>query len=92
MYETKSEYESQKQYYDILMLETPIAEAKYEFIFEFKYAKKAGDVQLETIRSSAETQMKKYLTSQELLNRPKMKAWIVVIVGDTVKVCEEVFL
>jgi hypothetical protein len=92
MYETKSEYESQKQYYDILMLETPIAEAKYEFIFEFKYAKKAGDVQLETIRSSAETQMKKYLTSQELLNRPKMKAWIVVIVGDTVKACEEVFL
>ena len=92
MYDTKSEYESEKKYYDILMLETPIAEAQYEFIFEFKYAKKAGDIQIETITKNAKTQMKTYLMSQELLNHPKMKAWVVVIVGDTVEACEEVFL
>jgi hypothetical protein len=92
MYETKSEYESEKKYYDIVMLETPIAVADYEFIFEFKYAKKAGDIQIGTIKDSAKTQMKTYLTSHELLHHPKMKAWVVVIVGDTVEVCEEVFL
>ena len=92
MYETKSEYESEKKYFDIVMLETPIAEAKYEFIFEFKYAKQAGEIRIDTIKSEAETQIKKYLTTRELSNHPKMKAWVVVIVGDTVEVCEEVVL
>ena len=92
MYETKSEYESERKYFDIVMLETPIAEAKYEFIFEFKYAKQAGDIRIETIKSEATAQIKTYLTTKELLHHPKMKAWVVVIVGDTVEVCDEVFL
>ena len=92
MYETKSEYESEKKYFDILMLETPIAEAKYEFIFELKYAKQAGEIRIDTIKAEAATQIKKYLTTKELANHPKMKAWVVVIVGDTVEVCDEVFL
>ena len=92
MYETKSEYESEKKYFDIVMLETPIAEAKYEFIFEFKYAKQAGEIRVETIKEEATTQIKKYLTTKELLHHPKMKAWVVVIVGDTVEACHEVFL
>ena len=92
MYETKSEYESERKYFDIVMLETPIAEAKYEFIFELKYAKQAGDIRIETIKNEATTQIKTYLTTKELLHHPKMKAWVVVIVGDTVEVCDEVFL
>ncbi len=92
MYETKSEYESQKQYFDIVMLETPIAEAQYEFIFELKYARKAGEIRIETMKEQAKIQMQSYLASQELLNHPKMKAWVVVIVGDKVEVCEEIFL
>ena len=92
MYETKSEYESEKKYFDIVMLETPIAEAKYEFIFEFKYARQAGEIRIETLQEEATTQMKKYLATQEILHHPKMKAWVVVIVGDSVEVCTEVFL
>jgi hypothetical protein len=92
MYEVKSEYESQKQHFDILMLETPLAEAKYEFIFEFKYEKKAGAKRIATIVSEARAQMLEYLAKEELLNRPKMKAWVVVVVGDKVKKCVEVFL
>ena len=92
MYEVKSEYESSKQYFDILMLETPLAEAQYEFIFELKYARKAGEIRVETMTKAAEMQMKDYLASQELLHHPKMKAWVIVIVGDTVEACEEVFL
>lgn len=92
MYEVKSEYESEKQYFDILMLETPIAEAQYEFIFELKYAKKAGDIRIKTMTEAAKTQMQSYLAKEELLNHPKMKAWVVVIVGDAVEACEEVHL
>jgi len=92
MYEVKSEYESQKKHFDILMLETPIAEAKYEFIFEFKYEKKAGDMRIDTITQAAKSQMQTYLQHNELAFRPKMKAWVMVVVGDKVEVCEEVFL
>ena len=92
MYNTKSEYESEKKYYDIVMLETPIAEAKYEFIFEFKYERKAGETRIETISENAKSQMQKYLSSRELSNRPKMKAWVVVVVGDEIETCQEVFL
>ena len=92
MYETKSEYESEKQYFDIVMLETPIAEAQYEFIFELKYAKKAGDIRIETMTNEAKTQMKRYLATEEITHHPKMKAWVVIIIGDTVEVCQEVIL
>jgi hypothetical protein len=92
MYNTKSEYESEKKYYDIVMLETPIAEAKYEFIFEFKYERKAGETRIETISENAKSQMQKYLSSRELSNRPKMKGWVVVVVGDEIETCQEVFL
>ncbi len=92
MYEVKSEYESSKKYFDILMLETPLAEAQYEFIFELKYARKAGEIHIETMTKQAKTQMNQYLASQELLHHPKMKAWVIVIVGDTVEACKEVLL
>lgn len=92
MYETKSEYEAEKKYFDIVMLETPIAEAQYEFIFELKYAKKAGDIRIETMTNEAKTQMKRYLATEEITHHPKMKAWVVVVIGDTVEVCQEVIL
>lgn len=92
MYEVKSEYESQKQHFDILMLETPIAEAKYEFLFEFKYEKKAGAKRTNTVLSEARTQMLDYLAKEEILQHPKMMAWVVVVVGDEVVECEEVRL
>jgi hypothetical protein len=92
MYEVKSEYESEKKHFDILMLETPIAEAKYEFIFEFKYEKKAGEKRTKTILEKAKAQMEEYLAQNELSNHPKMKGWVVVVVGDKIEECEEVFL
>jgi hypothetical protein len=92
MYEVKSEYESEKKYFDILMLETPLAEAENEFIFEFKYAKKAGEIAIDTIYKNAKTQMLAYLASQELLNRPKMKAWVIIVIGDKIEVFKEVKL
>ena len=92
MYEVKSEYESEKKYFDILMLETPLAEAENEFIFEFKYAKKAGEIAIETIYKNAKSQMLAYLASQELLNRPKMKAWVIIVIGDKIEVFKEVKL
>ncbi len=92
MYETKSEYESEKQHFDILMLETPIAEAKYEFIFEFKYEKRAGEKRVKTVLADAKAQMLGYLAKNELVNHSKMKAWVIVVVGDKVEECEEVIL
>ncbi len=92
MYEVKSEYEAEKQHFDILMLETPIAEAQYEFIFEFKYLKKAGKKRVATVLEVARAQMLGYLAKEELLHHPKMKAWVIVVAGDKVEECKEVVL
>jgi hypothetical protein len=92
MYEVKSEYEENRKHFDILMLETPIAEAKYEFIFEFKYEKKAGEKRTSTVLSEAREQMLGYLALQNIRQHPKMKAWVIVVVGTVVAECVEVIL
>lgn len=92
MYEVKSEYEQNQKHFDILMLETPIAEAKYEFMFEFKYEKKAGEKRTATVLSQAREQMLGYLALQEITQHPKMKAWVIVVVGTSVEECVEVEL
>ena len=91
-YDTKSEYESEKQFYDILMTRSGLANARIvnEFLFEFKYAKTAKDKRLGTIDEEAKTQVNRYLQHQQVKKHPNLHAWRVVIVGYTLEICGEI--
>ena len=92
VYDTTSEYQSQKQFYDILMLKNGLANEKvvHEFLFEFKYAKKATEDRLGKIDNEAVEQVERYLTHKCVQNHPNLHAWRIVIVGDKLEICEEV--
>ena len=69
-YDTKSEYESEKQFYDILMTRSGLANVRIvnEFLFEFKYAKTATEKRLGAIDEEA----KILLRYQQLLKLTQM--------------------
>ena len=92
VYDTTSEYQSQKKFYDILMLKNGLANEKVvnEFLFEFKYARKATDDRLGKIDAEAVKQVEEYLTHKRVQNHPNLHAWRIVIVGDKLEICEEV--
>lgn len=91
-YNTKSEYESNGQYYDIFMQKNDLADSEviYDFLLEFKYVKKAGDIALETLDKQTVKQVKRYLKHEEIKKYPNLRAWRIIIVKDEVKVCREV--
>ena len=74
MYVTKSEYEVEDGYIDLLMLRRPPYEAKYQFAFEVKYRKK-GDI---SNKASAKTEKKpasaKKLTKEQDQKKKKLEA------------------
>ena len=92
VYDTKSEYQSEKKFYDILMLKNDLADQRvvHEFLFEFKYAKTATEARLGKIDEAAIVQVNDYLTHKQLQNHPNLRAWRIVIVGDTLEICEQV--
>ncbi|MEY4926367.1 MAG: nuclease superfamily, partial [Bacteroidota bacterium] len=92
VYDTKSEYQSEKKFYDILMLKNDLADKRvvHEFLFEFKYAKNATEARLGKIDEAAVAQVNDYLSHKQLQNHPNLRAWRIVIVGDTLEICEQV--
>ena len=91
VYDTISEYQSEKQFYDIMMLRNGLADHRVtnEFLFEFKYARKATDARLGKIDDEAIVQVKRYLQHKQLKKHPNLHAWRVVIVRHTLEICEE---
>ncbi len=94
VYDTKSEYQSEKQYYDIVMLKNGLANELVinEFLFEFKYLKKGTPRQIEKDANEAQQQIERYLQHKQIQRHPNLHAWQIVIVGDELEVCQEVFL
>ncbi|MFN0202519.1 MAG: AAA family ATPase [Bacteroidia bacterium] len=89
-YDVNSEY--QKKFFDILLTRNALANATLtnEFLFEFKYAKKATDYRLGKIDQAAIEQVTGYLNHKKITRHPNLHAWRIVIVGDTLEICEEV--
>ena len=94
VYDTKSEYQSDKQYYDIVMLRNGLANELVinEFLFEFKYLKKGTPKQVERSEAEAKAQIEGYLQHKQIQRHPNLHAWQIVIVGDELEVCKEIFL
>ena len=91
VYDTISEYQSEKKYYDILMLKNGLApdNLENEFLFEFKYARKATEHRLGKIDQEAITQVNGYLEHKKIKKHPNLHVWRIVIVGSTLEICEE---
>jgi hypothetical protein len=94
VYDTKSEYQTEKQYYDIVMLRNGLANELVinEFLFEFKYLKKGTPKQVERSEAEAKAQIEGYLQHKQIQQHPNLHAWQIVIVGDELAVCKEIFL
>jgi Predicted AAA-ATPase/PD-(D/E)XK nuclease superfamily len=80
-YYVHSEYESDRQYVDVF-LETIRGHAvKFEAAFELKYIKKAEKINLEKELNNAEIQLKHYMISNKFIERPNLKAFVVLVHG-----------
>ena len=92
VYDTKSEYEVERQFYDIMMLRNGLADERveHEFLFEFKYAKTATEHRLGKIDAEATAQVERYLQHKQIKKHPNLHAWRIVIVGYTLEICEAI--
>jgi hypothetical protein len=86
----KSEPEVEQQYPDIMFLYRPPFFPNYQFLFELKYLNKKQRSRLKSIRLEALTQIKKYLSMEEIKPLSNLKSWIIVFVGEKAAVVEEV--
>ena len=83
-YYIHSEYESERQYMDIFLEGIQPHNPKYDVVIELKYLKKAGTKALKTTFEEARTQLKNYIATKKLGNRPNLIGFVVVTVGEKV--------
>lgn len=93
-YLVKSEYEVNDGYIDIALLNRTNIEANYYAIFELKYITKSqyeaeGDALVRLKTEEAMNQLAKYSQSDELIELPNLKKWVLVFVNDKCVVNEE---
>jgi len=82
-YYVHSEYESDRQYVDVF-LETIRGHAvKYETAFELKYVKKGRKIKVKAELDKAEVQLRNYMISNKFMERPSLKAFVVLVHGVT---------
>ena len=87
-YLVESEYNAQGQYFDILATNASVYDLPFNFLFELKYLPKAGATRVKTEYAKAKIQVADYLQTPKLQGIKNLAAWIVIVVGTEVKVCE----
>ena len=90
LYFIKSEPEIESKYPDIMFLHRPPFYPKYQFLFEIKYLKKAGEKALNTATHKAIAQVDEYLAFDEINSLKNLKAYVLIFVGSEIKVVKEV--
>lgn len=83
-YYVHSEYESQRQYVDIFLETIRGHGVKFEVAFELKYVKKDKDIDLEAELAKAEIQLMNYMISKKFIERPALKAYVVLVHGTVI--------
>ena len=71
-----------QKYPDVMFLERAPFRPEFEFVFEIKYLKKADAARLDEVSALAEAQLRTYLKADLLQNRPKLKAYTLVFLGN----------
>ena len=90
LYFIKSEPEIENKYTDIMFLYRPPFFPKYQFLFELKYLSKAGEKSLKTKTDKAVEQVKEYLSFEEIRSLKNLKAYVLIFVGNEVKVIKDI--
>ena len=79
-----SEYESQRQYVDIFLETIRGQGVKFEVAFELKYVKKDIKIDLEAELAKAKIQLMHYMVSKKFIERPALKAFVVLVHGTVI--------
>ena len=92
VYYVKSEYEVEGGFIDVALLPRPGAKTIYNAIFELKYLKKEGytEAVLNEKIKTAKEEIAKYTKSEELMELPKLKKWVMVFCKDELVYLEEI--
>ena len=80
-YYVHSEYESERQYVDVFLEPIRGKGVRYEVAFELKYVKKGETVDVEKELDKAEIQLMNYMVSKKFIQRPSLKAFVVLVHG-----------
>ena len=80
-YYVHSEYESERQYVDVFLETIRGYAVKYEVAFELKYVKKGETIDVEKELAKAEIQLMNYMVSKKFIERPSLKAFVVLVHG-----------
>ncbi len=91
VYFVKTEYEVNGGYIDLVLFRRPPFDAKYQYVFEFKYVPKgqASPEIVEEKRREAIQQLRNYLKVEEIKAKDNLKAFVFVVVGDRFEVVQE---
>lgn len=85
IYTIKNEYETEKQYIDVLLTERPPIQPRYTFAFELKYLKKSEASKLESVREAGMKQLRQYLQHEEFQQMENLQGWLFVFIGSEAK-------
>jgi hypothetical protein len=87
-YYVKSEYETEKKYVDIALLQRLPVAVNYQYAIELKYLPKKEAAKKSQVLAAAITQLEGYLTTDALKNEKNLLAFVLMIVDDTVEMVQ----
>jgi hypothetical protein len=80
-YYVHSEYEDTHQYVDVFLEEIRGYGVKFEVAFELKYVKKGEKIDVNNALNKAEIQLMNYMVKKKFIQRPNLKAFVVLVHG-----------
>ena len=80
-YFVHSEYEAERQYVDVFLETIRGYAVKFEVAFELKYVKKGETVDVDKELDKAEVQLLNYMVAKKFIERPSLKAFVVLVHG-----------
>ena len=80
-YYVHSEYESERKYVDVFLETIRGRGVTFEVAFELKYVKKGETIDAEKELDKAEIQLMHYMVSKKFIQRPSLKAFVVLVHG-----------
>jgi PD-(D/E)XK nuclease superfamily len=80
-YYVHSEYESERQYVDVFLETIRGYAVKFEVAFELKYVKKGEKIDVAQALDKAEVQLMNYMVGKKFIERPSLKAFVVLVHG-----------
>jgi hypothetical protein len=80
-YYVHSEFETQRQYVDVFLETVTGNPVKYETAFELKYVKKGETINAKDELDKAEVQLMNYMVTKKFIQRPNLKAFVVLVHG-----------